>query len=418
MGYRSYIAMRYLRPKRSQIFVSFTNTLTTMGVMLGVAALIIVLSGMNGFANEIVKQLIGMNAHLWVQSYAGQLDNPDEVVTQISDIDGIVGVSPTIYKETLLTSRYGQPTGARIKGVDSLTIGSVSEIVNLVREDSTTGFGEFDLSRDPVTNRAGAVIGQQLAHKLGVSIGDMIYLISTTGTSMSTMMITQPRLEPFQVRGMFRSGFFEFDAALVVIDYHEAQRVFNMGGSVSSLEIKIEDAYDADRIADDITATLGGYPYSTTTWMDLNGSLYKWLMIEKWAAFIILCLIILVAAFNIVSTLTMVVRDKTREIGILKAMGATSRDVSRMFLLQGLFVGIVGTLSGGVLGYALCWLQDTYHIVTLPAELYQVSAFPVEMNPLDFVAIGSAAMIICVLSAVFPAMKAARLHPVEAIHHD
>ena len=141
-------------------------------------------------------------------------------------------------------------------------------------------------------------------------------------------------------------------------------------------------------------------------------------MIEKWVAFIILCLIILVAAFNIVSTLTMVVRDKTREIGILKAMGATSRDVTTMFLLQGLFVGVVGTISGGILGYTLCWIQDTYHIVTLPAELYQVSAFPVQMDPLDFVAIASATMIICVLSAVAPALTAARLHPVEAIRHD
>ncbi len=418
MGYEYFIAKRYLRPKRSQLFVSLTTLLTTFGVTIGVAALIIVLSGMNGFAGEILKQLIGMNAHLWVQySAAPAMEDYEEVLEQVRATPGVMGASPTIYQETLIGSRYAN-TGANIKGVDSTTIGEVSNIVALLSEDEIHSTGAFDLSRDRPSGLPGVVIGWQLAGKLRIGLGDRLFIIVPPKNTTGAIWMQQPKMSQFEVTGVFESGFFEFDAALAVIDYREAQRVFELGDQITAVEVKLEDAFAANRIADHITQALGGYPYGCTTWVDLNGGLYKWLMIEKWVAFVILSLIIVVAAFNIVSTLSMVVIDKTKEIGILKAMGATAKEISRVFLLQGLFVGVIGTGMGGALGYALCWLQDQYRIIRLPAELYQVSAFPVEMRIEDFLAIGSAALVICLLSAVYPGWKAAKLNPVEAIRDE
>jgi len=418
MGYEFFIAKRYMKPKRSQLFVSFTTMLTMLGVTLGVAALIVVLSGMNGFAGEILRQLIGMNAHLWVQSQAGRLTNPDEIIGKVREVPGVIGVSPTIYEETLLANPPLGQTGAQIKGVDTLTIGQVSNIVDLLEKDTVNSVGHFALGRDPLTGEPGIAIGWQLANKLQVFVGERIFLVVPPKAASGAIWMAQPRYVPFRVTGIFNSGFYEFDATLAVIEIGEAQRIFDYGSAVSAIEVKLSDAFMAQATGPLITARLGGYPYGCTTWVDLNGGLYKWLMIEKWFAFVILSLIILVAAFNIVSTLSMVVIEKTKEIGILKAMGATAREVSRVFVYQGLVVGMVGTFAGGVLGYTLCWLQDTYHIIRLPAELYQVSAFPIEIRLTDFLAIGSAAMLICLVSAVYPAWKAARMNPVEAIRHE
>ncbi len=418
MKYEFFVARRYLRPKRSELFVSLTTMLTTLGVTLGVAALIIVLSGMNGFAGEILRHLIGMNAHLWVQSQTGSLADSRGIEAKIKQIPGVVGVSPTIYEETLIANPSVAQTGAQIKGVDTLTIGDVSNIVRLFKEDSVNCTGRFFLGRDSVNAEPGIVLGWQLAGKLQVFVGDRVYVVIPPKGPVNPMMIVQPRFAPFRVTGVFDSGFYEFDATLAVMDIREAQRLFDYGTSVGAVEVKLRDAFMADGVDSLVSQKLGGYPYTTTTWVELNGGLYKWLMIEKWFAFVVLSLIILVAAFNIVSTLTMVVRDKTKEIGILKAMGATAPEISRIFLVQGLIVGFIGSICGGILGYALCWIQDKYHVVRLPAELYQVNAFPVEMRVLDFVAIGSAAIVICLLSALYPARRAANMDPVEAIRNE
>jgi lipoprotein-releasing system permease protein len=418
MGYERFIAGRYLRPKRSQLFVGLTTLLTTLGVALGVAALIVVLSGMNGFAGEILRQLIGMNAHLWVRSSGGTIAKPEELIPKIRRIPGVTGVSSTIYEETLLANPPYARTGAQIKAVDTTTVSEVSHIVDLMTTDTANTVGWFDLGRS-MDDVPGMVIGWNLANKLQVFVGEKIYLVVTSGMSnAATSLMVQPRLEPFRITGIFNTGFFEFDATLAIVELGEAQRVFGLGNEITALEVRLDDAFAANTIGPAIAAELGGYPYMSSTWIDLNGGLYKWLMIEKWFAFVILSLIILVAAFNIVSTLSMVVIDKTKEIGILKAMGATSREVSRLFMYQGVIVGVVGTGLGGLIGYLLCWMQDTYKLITLPADLYQVSAFPVEMRLFDFVAIGSAAMLICLGSAIYPAWKAAKMHPVEAIRHE
>ncbi len=418
MGYERFIAGRYLRPKRTQLFVSLTTLLTTLGVALGVAALIVVLSGMNGFAGEILRQLIGMNAHLWVSTSGSTISAPDDMMSDLRAMPGVVGVSPTIYEETLLANPpYGR-TGAQIKAVDTTSIGDVSHIVELMETDSISASGRFDLGRDPDDGIPGMIVGWNLANKLEVFVGEKVYLVVTSNINPGAPWMSQPRMEPFRITGIFNTGFFEFDAALAIVELGEAQRIYGLGTDVTHLEVKLEDAFAANEIGAAVAQRLGGYPYVCSTWIDLNGGLYKWLMIEKWFAFVILSLIILVAAFNIVSTLSMVVIEKTKEIGILKAMGASSREISRIFMFQGVIVGIVGTLGGGLIGYFLCWLQDTYHVIRLPADLYQVSAFPVEMRMFDFVAIGVAAMLICLSSAVYPAWKAAKMHPVEAIRHE
>ncbi|MFQ5823087.1 MAG: lipoprotein-releasing ABC transporter permease subunit [bacterium] len=412
MSYEFFIASRYLKSKRKTGFISLITYISIFGVMIGVAALIIVLSIMNGFESEVRTRIIGFGAHIRLRTFHNQgLEDYNKIVKQIENFNHIIGISPYINEKGLIIKK-DRKSGVVIKGVDGNTIGQVSDIENDVI------YGTFEIGEiktDEQKLLPGIVLGRYLADKLGAGLGDKVQILSPTG--ISPLMSRMPRLRTFQVTGYFETGIFEFDDVFAYISLKEAQRLFGLKHNVSGLEIKLNDLNQADNVSNRIDALLG-YPYATVTWFDMNKNLFSWMQIEKWAAFIILSLIIMVAAFNIISTLIMVVLEKTKEIGILKSMGATSSGIMKIFMFEGLVGGAIGTILGCIIGYALCWSQWKYQYFSLPSDVYIISALPILMKVKDFILISIAAIVLCFLAAVYPAWKAAQLDPVEAIRYE
>jgi len=407
-----FIATRYLKSKRKTGFISLITYISIVGVMIGVAALIIVLSIMNGFESEVRQRIIGFGAHIELRKFHSQgVENYGELLEKVRNIDHIVGISPYISEKGLIISR-SKKSGVAIKGIDIGTVAQVSDIQNDVI------YGEFRLADTPTEGSRpfpGIVLGRYLADKLNVDLGDKVSVLSPTG--ISPLMSKIPALRTFVVTGFFETGIFEFDDVFAYISLKEAQRLFEMKKTITGLEIKLDDLNYADVVASAIDQRLG-YPYATVTWFEMNKNLFSWMQMEKWGAFIILSLIIMVAAFNIVSTLIMVVLEKTKEIGILKSMGATPTSIQRIFMLEGLVGGVMGTLLGCIIGYAVCWAQLKFQFFSLPADVYIISALPVLMKVSDFVYITLAGISLCFLATVYPARKAAKLDPVEAIRYE
>jgi len=303
--------------------------------------------------------------------------------------------------------------GLQVFGVDSQTISNVSDI----KEDVI--YGVFEVGEVEVdTNKVypGIVLGKYLADKLNVDIGDRVQILSPTG--ISPMMTRMPSLMTFAVTGFFETGIHDLDVLNAYVSIDNARRLFQLGkGNIRGIEIKLDDLDLADEVAHAIVDILG-YPYRAATWFDKNPNLFAWMQMEKWTAFIVLSLIIMVAAFNIISTLIMIVLEKTKEIGILKSMGASSSSLMKIFVYEGLVSGVIGTVMGCVIGFGLCWSQLKYEWFALPGDVYIISVLPVLIKPWDFVAIASAAILISFLATIYPARKASRLDPVEAIRYE
>ncbi len=412
MSYELFIANRYLRSKRKTGLISIITYISIIGVMIGVAALIIVLSVMNGFESEVRSRIIGFGAHIELRTYhnAG-LEAPDDVAEKISGIDKIVGTSPYINEKALIISK-NKKGGVAVKGVDPQTLASVSDI------EEKIVYGVFDIGQIDTDRKSypGIVLGVYLADNLGADVGDKVQILSPTGIN-PLLLSSTPNLRTFIVTGYFETGIYEFDDIFAYVAIPEAQRLFDMKGKVSGLEVRLESLEQADTVAGQIEEILG-YPYATVTWFQMHKNLFSWMQIEKWMMFIVLSLIIMVAAFNIVGTVIMIVLEKTKEIGILKSMGATSAGIRRIFILEGLIGGVIGTILGLVIGFTLCWIQQEYKIISLPPDVYIITAVPVLMKKLDFLFIGAVALILCYLAAVYPARNAARLEPVEAIRYE
>jgi lipoprotein-releasing system permease protein len=412
MSYEFFIANRYLKSKRKTGFISLINYISIAGVMIGVAALIVVLSIMNGFESEVRSRIIGFRAHLELRKFHRVgLEDYQGVLSQIEDLDHIVGISPYIDEKGFIIAGQ-KKSGVGVKAIDPQTVGLVSDIENDV------GYGDFNVGKVEANGQkplSGIVLGRYLADRLGVGLGDKVQILSPSG--ISPILTRVPHFFSFQVTGFFETGIFEFDDNVAYISISEAQRLFEMKKTVTGLEIKLDDLNHADAVAAEIDKIFG-YPYHTVTWFEMNKNLFAWMKIEKWGAFIILSLIIMVAAFNIVSTLIMIVLEKTKEIGILKSMGATSSGVMKIFMLEGLIGGLIGTVLGCIIGYGLCWSQMKYQYFSLPADIYIISALPILMKETDFIMIALAAVLLCFVATVYPAKRAAHLDPVEAIRYE
>ncbi|MFQ5649637.1 MAG: lipoprotein-releasing ABC transporter permease subunit [bacterium] len=412
MSYELFIANRYLKSKRKTGFISLITYISILGVMIGVAALIIVLSIMNGFESEVRSRIIGFGAHIELRTFHNQgVENHAAILGKIDHVDHISGISPYIEEKALIISK--NKSGLAVKGVDLETLGRVSDI------QENVNYGMFELGTiksDGQKSYPGIVLGTYLADRLNVDIGDKVQIMSPTNIG-PLLLNSMPNLRTFRVSGFFETGIYEFDDLFAYISLKEAQRLFDMKKKVTGLEIKLDDLNYADEVSARIDNILG-YPYTTVTWFEMNKNLFSWMQIEKWGMFIILSLIIMVAAFNIVSTLIMMVLEKTREIGILKSMGATSSGIMKIFILEGLIGGVIGTVIGCLLGYVLCWLQLKYELVSLPADVYIISALPVQMKGLDFFLIALVAILLCYGAAVYPALRASKLEPVEAIRYE
>jgi len=415
MSYEFFIAKRYFHSKRRTGFISLINYFSIAGVMIGVAALIIVLSVMNGFETEVRSRIIGFDAHILFRSFHDQgIDNHEQFIDQLRNYEHVVAISPYIRKKCVIF--HGESGDALfVKGVNKATEIEVSDI------EQNVIYGELNLDTVWVENEkplTGIVIGKNLAMRLDLNLNDQVWLAAITNVK-NIFMTTQPYVKAFRVAGLFETGLYEFDNIFGYISLESAQQLYRMGNQISGFEIML-DRMDLELITDvaEKMSSTFGYPYSAETWYERNRTLFSWMWIEKIAAFIVLCLIIIVAAFNIISTLIMVVIEKKKEIGILKSIGSTAESIMRIFVFQGLISGMIGTVLGCIIGYILCWSQLKYQWFSLPADIYFISSLPVEMKILDFAMIAFVGILLCFVATLYPSWKAAKLDPVQAIRYE
>jgi len=334
----------------------------------------------------------------------------DSLVAIVKRNPGVVAAAPAIYEESMIKSkRLQRPTA--VKAIDP----EAAEMITSYRDKII--LGEFSFAEKIINGRSlsGIILGKYLADRLLATNLDEVVTLFTLPREGG--IFSQPRVMQFYVAGVVEFGYYEYDKLASFISLGAAQKLFNMPGGVSWIEIRVTDYNQADVVAESIEEKLG-YPYTTQTWFELNKSLFSWMEIEKWGAFVILSLIIMVAAFNIISSLIMIVMEKTREIGILKSMGATSASIMKIFMYEGIIIGLIGTGLGCLLGYSIGFLQLKYKIISLPADVYIINSLPIQMHLIDFIAISVVALLLCFLASVYPAFKASRLYPVEAIRYE
>lgn len=434
-SYELFIALRYLRSKRRNRFVSIITYISVSGVLVGVAALVIVLSLFNGFESEVRERIIGQRAHINVYSiFSRPIIGYDTLVDRIMALDHVVSAAPYVLEKAIcapIPSTRNATAGVVVLGVDP---DQERQVTNL-HENIVFGAFNFDPIPDIENPDAkplpGIVIGRSLADVLGVIVGQKVVLGNIQGISLTSAPI--PYLRSYRVAGISETGFYEYDASFVYIALPEAQRLFKLGDGVNGISVKVDDRDLARDIGEVIEMDLNQYAkktsetsvassrpsaYFTVDWMQQHKGLFRWMTLEKWGSFAVLNLIILVAAFNIVSTLIMVVLEKTKDIGILKSMGATARSLMKIFIIQGSVVGILGTLLGCLIGFGICWIQATFKLIALPADIYLIDALPIRIEMLDFISVAIGSMVICILAAFYPAWKAAQLVPVEAIRYE
>jgi lipoprotein-releasing system permease protein len=411
MSFEYFIGGRYLRARKQQAFISLITILSTAGVMVGVMALMVVIAVMAGFESDLKARILGGQAHVVVMRHGEEFKDYHRVVEFAESLKGVEAASPVIYHQVMLRSSRGV-SGAVLRGIDPQTAGQVIETLKNIELPS--GSAE---NRRQGGNPAspGIVLGRELARTLGVVVGDRVYLISPRG--MLSPIGHVPAMKQFEVTDFFESGMYDFDGSFAYIHLDDAQDLLRMGDSVSGVEVRVTDVYHARRVADKIIAGLG-FPYWAWDWMQKNKNLFTALKLEKTAMFIILTLIILVAAFNIASTLIMMVMGKTRDIAILKAMGATDRSIRKIFVFKGMVIGTVGTALGVLSGFVLCTILKHYSIVELTGDIYYFTTkLPVRLQLLDVLIIVSAALVICFIATLYPARQASKLDPVEAIRY-
>lgn len=393
MGLSWFIAKRYLWSKRRHPFVGVVSTISVLGIFVGVAALIAVLAVMNGFDEELKSRLVGMRAHLVVEK-DGVFDDAAAASARLRVLPGVKGIAPYVEGQALLQAgEWG--SGVLVRGIEPDAERSVSQFFNYLTQGS--------LGKLP----DGIVIGSEMARRARLSVGSTL--------SLATQTTEKPAV--FTVEGIFSSGMYEFDTNLAFLDVKNAQAVFGLGGAVSGLSVAWKSAEDAARGKEILQKELG-FPFFVRSWMDLNRTLFSALALEKLVMFLILALIILVACLNIAGSLTILVMDKTKDIGVLKALGVPPMDLMKIFALDGLALGLSGAFTGVLAGLLLCFGLKEYKWLELPKEIYYVDRLPVSVDIQDTLLVALTAVALSFLSALYPARMAARLDPVKALRYE
>ena len=418
MSYELFIGLRYLKAKRKQTFISVITFISILGITVGVTALIIVLSVMTGFEENLREKILGINANVVITELGAPMSGYREVTDKVRKMDDVVGAAPFTYNQAMISSSGGV-VGAVIRGLDMESVEQVTVLPGKMKEGSLEGLKP----RIGTDGGAGIVIGRELARNMGISVGDTLNVISPMGTSTPAGPV--PRMAAFKVAGIFELGMYEYDSSLAFISLENAQAFFRMGDAVSGVEVKIKDIYKAEEAADEIMMEIRG-PYWTRTWMEMNRNLFSALKLEKVAMFIILTLIILVAALNIISTLIMVVMEKGKDIAILKSLGATSGSIMKIFMIEGLIIGVTGTLLGTALGLAAALnlesiiqlIEQVFNFKVLPPSIYYIDKFPSKVEPMMVAAIAAISIGISFIATLYPSWQASRFDPVEGLRYE
>ena len=408
MPFEIFLGLRYLRARGHKTNLSLFVWIGIGGVFLGVSALIVVLAVMTGFQDGIRDKIISANPHVLIMEAGGRGEaDGGALAKRVGPVPGVVSATPFVLQQALFTSPNGGATGGLLRGVDLATPAVRDAIATQVR------FG----SLEPVLkgSEPALVLGRELARSLGVAPGDHVTVISPQGAMTAVGLV--PKMRRFLVAGWVEVGMYEYDASLAYTSLAAAQEFAGLGDRVTGVEVKLANPFDAKDVGRTIAGQLKG-PYWIRDWMDMNRNLFAALQLEKLALFVIVTIIVLVAAFAIIGHLVLLVAEKRKEIGILKAMGAGAGSIGTVFLVAGMLIGVGGTVAGSAFGLLLIWVQNTYKIIRLAGDVYQISYLPMKLTGSDFAMIVGSTLVISFLATLSPARRAARMDPIDVLRYE
>lgn len=408
MRFETFVALRYLFSRRKQTFIYIISLMSILGVGLGVGALVVVLGVYNGLTTDMRDKILGANAHAIVMAHTpNAFEHVPDIAERAGKAPHITGATPFIYSEVMLSSGRGVK-GIILRGIDPQTAAPVVTMLQKLRAGSVA-----DLEQE---GTPGIIIGDELASRLGLIVGSRINMLSSSGESGASGF--KPRIRPFVVRGIFKTGMYEYDSSLAFVTLAAARDTLGLpDGFLTGVEVTVDDLFAADKIAAGLSETLG-YPFYVRHWMEMNANLFAALKLEKIGMFILLTMVVLIGSFSIVTSLVMLVMEKTRDIAILMSMGATRRTIRRIFMLQGTIIGFIGTMLGYAMGLSLGWALKRYQFIKLPENVYTLDHLPIIITWSDVLIIGASAMLLCFLATLYPARQASRLEPAEALRYE
>jgi len=409
LPYELFISLRYLKTKKRHGTVSLNTFISIAGVVIGVATSIITLSVMTGFQGYFRDKILSAMPHVVVMEYTGKGVLDQKALQQkVEQVQHVKATTPFIISQSMITTK-DRMQGVVVRGIDTRTEGIVTDLAKNMTEGTLSNLDS------PDGNVPGIIIGEDLARKFGVALGDIITMVNPMGEETAMGMV--PKMRKLRLVGVFDAGMYDYNTGYVYISIAEAQKFFDLPGKVSGIQVRVDEIYSADKIAGAIQSAVG-FPYYTRNWMEMNKNFFSALLLEKIGMSLILVVIIIVASFNIIGTLTMIVMEKSREIAILKSMGASRNSIMKIFMSAGLFIGVVGTAVGAAIGYGAVAFITKTGVISLPKDVYQVSHLPLSISGLDVLMISLTALGISFLATIYPSWQAARQDPVEVLRYE